>query len=75
MKEKNNSVGVVKTTPTTNKKKRLVVISLVTLIVILALLIIISKTNLRKLFSNVTGNIGYESREIEYNNEGKGIES
>lgn len=57
------------------KHKRLVVTTLVTLIVILALLIIISKTNLRKLFSNVTGNIGYESREIEYNNEGKGLES
>ena len=55
--------------------KKIVIISISTLILIIILLLIISKTNLRKLLSNVTSNTAYESKEIEYDNKDSEIEA
>ena len=75
MKEKNNNkTGVVKTTPD-NKRKKIIVISLSSVIVILMLFIVISKTNLRRIFSNLTVSSLYKSSEVEYDNSDGNIES
>ena len=58
-----------------NKKRKIVIIVISSIVLLIILLIVISKTNLRKLFSNVTGNVGYESKEIEYNNQNSEIEA